>query len=1318
MTCRLTLPTDSKLMASTPSPPRIFVSYARSDGESFARKLGNRLAQQGFSLWQDRTEMEGGRGWWDQIVEALKSVEYCVLVMTPAALRSDVVKREWRLARQNGVCVIPVFGTSDLDISSLPGWMKKSHFVNIDVPEQWTRLIRTLESPCRTPRVPFMAPFLPSDFIPRQKEFESLVEALLNPVNQEPAAITAALCGAGGYGKTTLAMALCHDERIQEAFDDGILWVTLGERPGDLTERIRDLIEMLSGERPGFATLEVATTHLTQLLQDQVILVVIDDVWDATHLKPFLQGGSHCARLITTRNRDTLPSDTKGLPVDAMQGREAVKLLGRGLTADASDRTRLSQLADRVGHWPLLLKLVRATLQERLAQGQPLLAAVSYVEKALDRKGLHAFDVQNASERHQAVAKTLALSLELLQPQERVRYEELAIFPEDAEISLAIVTKWWGATGQFDDFQTEELCVKLHRLSLLLNLDLATQRIRLHDVMRTYLQEQIRNQLSMQHIQFLDACTPSRWSDLDPQWHYLYTHVPYHLYHADRHDKLKELLLNFNWLHAKLRAMDVTSVVNDYAWLSEDAALREVQGALRLSAHILANDNDQLAPQLVGRLLSSLHQNVISLVKQAQQWKGRPWLRPLTASLTKPGGPLMHTFSGHTGSITALALTPNQRQVVSAADDCTLKVWDLITGQEVHTLTGHSGRIRALAVTPNGRQVVSSSIDHTLKVWDLMTGQEVHTLTGHSGDIRALVLTPNGQQVISASGDRTLKVWDLMTGQEVHTLTGHSGGVRALALTPDGRQVVSASSDRTLKTSRDHTLKIWDLVTGQEIESLTSHSRGIVTAVAVTPNGSQIVSASDDGTLKVWDLSTGQELHTITGHSRGVTAVAIAPNGWQMVSASASAVGMLKVWDLRTGEEVYTLTEHSSGVRSLALSPDGGQMVSASGNGTLKVWDLTTGEAIHTLTGHSRGVTAVAFMSNGRQVVSASEDRTLKVWNLTTNDKLPALTSHRGEVRAVALTPDGRRVVSASKDGTLKVWDLTTGEELHTLSGHTDWVTAIALTPDGERVVSAAWDETLKVWDLMTGKELHTLTGHSSVVLDLAITPDGRQVVSTSGDGTLKVWDLTTGETHHTLSGHTGWVTAVALTPDGSQVISASGIGTLKVWNLATGEEVHTLRGHTNKVTAAVVTPNGGQVVSASRDNTLKVWDLTTGQEVRKLTIETSWVAAIARTPDGRQLVFALGNGIIKVWDLVTGEELHALLGHGLVVTAVAITLDGRQVVSASEDGMLKVWDLEHARTVTTFQCDAPIACLCANYDKIFIAGDRGGNVHFLHLEE
>jgi hypothetical protein len=79
---------------SAPEHPRIFISYARRDGEEFARRLRERLIEAGFSLWQDRTSMEGGKDWWDQIDEALRHVEYMVLVMTPGSLSSDIVRKE------------------------------------------------------------------------------------------------------------------------------------------------------------------------------------------------------------------------------------------------------------------------------------------------------------------------------------------------------------------------------------------------------------------------------------------------------------------------------------------------------------------------------------------------------------------------------------------------------------------------------------------------------------------------------------------------------------------------------------------------------------------------------------------------------------------------------------------------------------------------------------------------------------------------------------------------------------------------------------------------------------------------------------------------------------------------------------------------------------------------------------------------------------------------------------------------------------------------------------------------------------------------
>jgi hypothetical protein len=210
--------------------------------------------------------MEGGRDWWQQITEALDQVEFMVLVMTPAAMQSPMVRKEW------------------------------------------PKFVNDLNTRCEQVRVPFMVEDLPLDFVPRSQEFDELIGKLLDEQREEPKAITAALRGAGGYGKTTMAKALCHDERIQQAFDDGILWVTLGENPGNLVGKIVDLIETLSYERPGFTGIDAATARLAELLTDRDILLVIDDAWNAAHLKPFIQGANAALASSRRATRRCFPS--------------------------------------------------------------------------------------------------------------------------------------------------------------------------------------------------------------------------------------------------------------------------------------------------------------------------------------------------------------------------------------------------------------------------------------------------------------------------------------------------------------------------------------------------------------------------------------------------------------------------------------------------------------------------------------------------------------------------------------------------------------------------------------------------------------------------------------------------------------------------------------------------------------------------------------------------------------------------------------------------------------------------------------------------
>jgi hypothetical protein len=127
--------------------------------------------------------------------------------------------------------------------------------------------------------------------------------------------------------------------------------------------------------------------------------------------------------LITTRILDALPANAKEVQVDAMQPDEAMGLLRQGLPPGYENELR--KLAARLREWPLLLTLANGQVRHRVQHAkQPLPDALMSVNKALDKRGLKAFDAHVPSERNQAVAKTLGVK-----ERELRRFLELAVFP-------------------------------------------------------------------------------------------------------------------------------------------------------------------------------------------------------------------------------------------------------------------------------------------------------------------------------------------------------------------------------------------------------------------------------------------------------------------------------------------------------------------------------------------------------------------------------------------------------------------------------------------------------------------------------------------------------------------------------------------------------------------------------------------------------------------------------------------------------------------------------------------------------------------------
>jgi len=204
-----------------------------------------------------------------------------------------------------------------------------------------------------------------------------------------------------------------------------------------------------------------------------------------------------------------------------------------------------------------------------------------------------------------------------------------------------------------------------------------------------------------------------------------------------------------------------------------------------------------------------------------------------------------------TGSrVTALAFTPDGRNLISGHNNGRICVWRWPTGQLERNLAGHgSGAIRQLVSASNGDELISAGDDTSLRKWQISSGKQLFSTLSSRGTPAPLSIPPAGGVVITPVGcDRaTLAVRDLVTGDIRTQLIGHQGNVNVLVYLKEGQHLLTGSDD--------HTLRLWDWKNGRCLAVLQGGHAGQILAIKIRPGGKQIVSGAADGSIMEWDLS-------------------------------------------------------------------------------------------------------------------------------------------------------------------------------------------------------------------------------------------------------------------------------------------------------------------------------------------------------------------------------------------------------------------------------------------------------------------------------
>lgn len=208
---------------------------------------------------------------------------------------------------------------------------------------------------------------------------------------------------------------------------------------------------------------------------------------------------------------------------------------------------------------------------------------------------------------------------------------------------------------------------------------------------------------------------------------------------------------------------------------------------------------------------------------------------------------------GHSGAVFGISFSPDNRAMLTASEDCSVRLWSMDTYTALVAYRGHTEPVWDVAFSPFGHYFVTGSHDQTARLWSVDHIYPLRIFAGHMSDVDCVCFHPNGLYVVTGSTDKTVRMWDVVKGDCVRVFIGHVAGITAIAVSPNGRWIASAGDDAVIN--------VWDIGTGRRIKKMRGHGLEMITSLSFSAGGEVLVSGSMDCTVRVWDMTknTGEQ---------------------------------------------------------------------------------------------------------------------------------------------------------------------------------------------------------------------------------------------------------------------------------------------------------------------------------------------------------------------------------------------------------------------------------------------------------------------------
>jgi len=205
---------------------------------------------------------------------------------------------------------------------------------------------------------------------------------------------------------------------------------------------------------------------------------------------------------------------------------------------------------------------------------------------------------------------------------------------------------------------------------------------------------------------------------------------------------------------------------------------------------------------------------------------------------------LVKRLIGHSGAIYSIKFSPCSKFLISASQDCTVRLWSLEIFKTIAIYKAHVFPIWTVDFAPNGFFFASGGADRQAIVWCTRTTKPERLIVSSLSDVTVVKFHPNSNYLFTGSSDHMIRMHDVGSAKIVRAFCGHSDTVTCLCVSHCGKFLISGSKDKTAI--------LWDIESGKLLVRYKGHE-GPLYSVSMSYFGTVICSSAADNSIRLWD---------------------------------------------------------------------------------------------------------------------------------------------------------------------------------------------------------------------------------------------------------------------------------------------------------------------------------------------------------------------------------------------------------------------------------------------------------------------------------